>query len=78
MLQYSYESLTITLFGSYQPLHTQSRRYPSGQIEPLLVLAGSRHFKAFTNLRPPSSQARMQAKAGLILENNDFIEREVT
>lgn len=37
------------------------------------MLAGSRYFKSLAFLSPPSSQLGMQAKTGLILENDGFI-----
>ena len=42
-----------------------------------MVLAGSRNFEALTLLGPPSPQAGMKAKAGLILKNDDFLGFEV-
>ncbi len=41
------------------------------------MLAGSRYFKTLTFLSPSSSQPGMQAKAGLILENEGFITLKV-
>ena len=38
------------------------------------MLTGSRDFKTLTFLSPPSSQPGMQAEAGLILENDGFID----
>ena len=42
-----------------------------------MVLAGSRDLKTLAFLSPASSQPGMQAKAGLILKNDSFIEFEV-
>lgn len=73
MLQHLQESLMIAVRGAYQAFPSQQWRHPTGHIEPLLVLAGSRNFESLTFLSPASSQAGMQAKASLILKHNGFI-----
>jgi len=77
MLQYLQKSFPIALRCTYQSFPPQQWCYPTRQIEPLAVLAGGRNFESLTLLSPPSPQARMKAKAGLILKNDGFIGFEV-
>ena len=77
MLQHLEESLPVALRGSYQSLPPQQGCHPTGQIEPLTVLAGGRHFEALPLLGPASSQTGMKAKTGFILKNDGFIGFEV-
>ena len=73
MLQYLHESLAVTLGGAYQAFPPQQGGHPTGEIEPLAMLAGGRDLEALTFLSPASSQAGMKAKAGLILKDDGFI-----
>jgi hypothetical protein len=73
MLQHLYESLAVTCGGAYQAFPPQQRRHPAGQIEPLAMLTGGRDFEPLTFLSPASPEARMQAKTGLILENDGLV-----
>jgi len=77
MLQNLQESFPIAFRCAYQSLPPQQWRHPTGQIEPLAVLAGGRHSEALTLLGPPSPQAGMKAKASLILKNDGLIGLEV-
>ncbi len=77
MLQHLQESLPIALRCSDQSLPPQQGSHPTGQIEPLAVLAGGRNFEAFTLLGLSSPQSRMKAKTGLILKNDGLIRFEV-
>lgn len=73
MLQHLYKSLLVTFGSAYQAFPPQKGRHPAGQIEPLTMLAGGRDFEPLTFPSPASSQAGVQAKAGLILKDNGFI-----
>jgi len=73
MPQHLYESLAVAFRGAYQALPPQQGHHPAGEIEPLAMLASGRDFEPLTFLSPAPTQARMQAKAGLILENNGLV-----
>jgi hypothetical protein len=73
MLQHLYKSLFITFGSTYQTFPPQQWSHPARQIQPLAVLAGGRDFESLTDLSPAASQTGMQAKTGLILENNGLI-----
>jgi hypothetical protein len=73
MLQRLYKSLFITFVSTYQAFRSQQWSYPTRQIEPLAVLASSRDFESLTDLSPAASKTWMQAKTGLVLENNGLI-----
>lgn len=73
VLQHLYKSLAVAFSSAYQALPPQQGRHPAGKIEPLAMLAGSRNLESLAFLSPTSPQAGMQAKAGLILENNGLV-----
>lgn len=73
MPQHLYKSLAVAFRGADQAFPPQQGRHPAGEIEPLAMLASGRDFEPLTFLSPTSPQARMQAKAGLILENDGLI-----
>ncbi len=73
MLQHLHESLAVTLGGAYQAFPPQQWRHPPGQIEPLAMLAGSRDLEPPTFFSPASPETGMQAKAGLVLENDGLV-----
>ncbi len=73
MLEYLYESLAVAFGGAYQAFPPQQGRHPAGEIEPLAMLATGSDFEPLTFLRPAPPQARMQTKAGLILENDGLV-----
>jgi len=56
---------------------TQKRRHPSGDIQPLGMLARGEDFQAATFLCPASAQPGMKRKAGLILKNNRFTRPQI-
>lgn len=77
MLQHLQESLPIAFRCAYQSLPPQQWCHPTGQIEPLAMLAIGRYSEALTLLGPPSPQAGMKAKASLILKNDGLIGLEM-
>ncbi len=77
MVKHLQESLPVAFRCAYQSFPPQQRRHPTGQIEPLVVLAGGRHSESLTLLSPPAPQAGMKAKTGLILKNDGLIVLEV-
>jgi len=78
MPEHCQESLTVTSGGADEAFLAQKRGYPAGQIEPAAMLTGSRHFEPLTSFGPATSQARMQAKAGLVLKNDGLIVFQLT
>jgi hypothetical protein len=73
MVQHLHKSLRVTFGSADQALPSQQWRDPTGQIEPLSMLAGGGDFEPLTFLSPTSSQTGVKAKSGLILKNDGFI-----
>lgn len=67
------ECLPVAPGRAYDSFPSQHGRHPTGQIEPLSVLAGSGDFETLALLSPTSPKARMETKASLILKDNRFI-----
>jgi hypothetical protein len=76
MLEHGKESFAVTLGGAYESLPSQERRNPSGEVEPLSVLAGSGDFETSAFLGPTSSKARMETESSFVLKDDRFIDFE--
>mgnify|MGYP001572442175 CR=1 FL=1 len=67
------EPLPIPSRGAHQAIPPQQRRHPTGEIEPLVMLAGRGNPKALAPEGPPPPQPRMTSKTRLILEDDGFV-----
>jgi len=72
VLHYLEESLPVTAFGLDHSCTAQKRSYPSRNIQTLLMLAGRRDLKPFSNKRPTAAKPRMEGKSAFVLKNNGF------
>jgi hypothetical protein len=72
VLQHLEETLSVAAFRLDYPGTTQKRSNPTGNIQPLLMLAGCRNLQPLSDERPPSAQPRMAGKTAFVLENNGF------
>lgn len=73
MSEHPEKSCPISSFCLHDPMSAQQWRYPAREVQPLLMLACCWNTKSFANAGPAPSQARMQRKAGLILENKGLV-----
>src|SRR3989344_1498923 len=65
-------------FGcSDKTISTKKRRHPSGDIEPLGMLARGRDFQTNTFLCPASAKSGMKCKSGLILKNDRLFRPQI-
>src|SRR3989338_5942548 len=67
--EYHQETLAVPLGSSHQTIPPQKRSHPPREVEPLVMLAGRGNPQTLPLWGPPSSQARMQGKARLILKD---------
>lgn len=66
------KALPVAFGGSDKTVSAQKRRHPSGDIQPLGMLACGGDFQANAFLSPTSAKAGMERKAGFVLKNNGF------
>jgi hypothetical protein len=72
VLQDLEESFAVAACGLNHSCASQERRYPSGDIQPFLMLASRRDLQPFSNKRPTATKPRMHSKAAFVLKNNGF------
>jgi hypothetical protein len=71
------KSFSITPFGLNHPLPAQQGSYPSRKIQTLSMLAGGGHPQPLADASPTATQARMQGKTSLVLEDHRFFGAQV-
>ena len=62
--------LAIPMGKAEQSAPTQERRHPAEEIQTLVMGTPCRHAEALPTFRPAPAQARVQAEAGLVFEDN--------
>jgi hypothetical protein len=73
VLEASDKPLSIPLRKPDQPLSTQQRSHPPKDIEPIMMLTGSRDSEPFPLLAPSDTQTRMQRKSCFIFKYNGLV-----
>lgn len=68
----SKEAFSVALGTPQHPHPTQQGGNPAKNIQPVMMLTGSRNPQPSANLTPSSAQTRMQCKTGLIFKDNGF------
>lgn len=73
VIEHREESFVVALDSAYESLPSQEGRNPAGEVEPLLVLAGSGDVETPAFLGPTSSKTRMETESSFVLKDDRFI-----